>query len=83
MAPPVSKGPLRSVPSPVARIDTQTVREKIMGGRRFEEEVPDRDGARCVCGDGVTARDKVTGLCRPCWRQWRWSSVGEFQYQAK
>ena len=39
MAPLGTKGPLRSVPAPVARIDQLTVREKIAGAKQFG---PDR-----------------------------------------
>lgn len=56
-----------------------TLRERIAKGPRFDEDTPDRDGARCVCGDGVTVRDKLTSLCRPCWRAWRWSSIREYE----
>lgn len=78
MTPPVPKGPLRTVPAPLP-LDRRTVREKIAAGRKFEPEVPDRDGARCVCGDGTSPRDRISGLCVSCWRHHRWSPIAEYE----
>lgn len=83
-----NKGPLRSVPAPVSRIDTQTVREKIAGGKKFEPDGAAPPAAVCAAcqGHGETKSgviDKATGLGPSCWQQHRWSPVAEFQYQAK
>ena len=59
------------------RLKPLTTREAIAEGPKFDEEIPDRDGARCVCGDGANQRDRATGLCRVCWRIWRWSPIRE------
>lgn len=32
------------------------------------------DPARCVCGE-LTYVDAATGLCRPCWRVWRFAGA--------
>lgn len=32
----------------------------------------------CVaCKNGIVSLDKRTGLCRSCWRHWRWSPSQE------
>lgn len=78
MSHPLSKGPLRSVPAPpVARMSLQTVREKIAAGAQFGREGTE-DGCCLACQEPGTL-DRGIGLCRPCWRQWRWSSVAEYQ----
>lgn len=85
---PSGKGPLRSVPPPVARIDTQTVREKIAGGKKFEPDNAAAPAAVCAACQGhgelkSGVIDKTSGLGPMCWMTWRWSSIGEFQYQTK
>jgi hypothetical protein len=55
------------------------LREQIAAGARFEAQSPDRDGARCVCGDGVEPRDRNTDLCKLCWRAWRFGEQREFE----
>jgi hypothetical protein len=56
-----------------------TVREQIAAGSHFNPE----PGTCLACGnfelESENQRDKNTGLCRPCWRQWRWSSNQETQ----
>jgi len=50
-----------------------TLRELIAAGPRFEEE----DLGLCpVCGLDEFL-DVASGICRPCWRVWRWSPVRE------
>lgn len=40
-----------------------------------------KDAAPCAaCGDpAVEGTDGDTGLCRPCWRAWRWSAIREYE----
>ena len=72
----------------MARIDTQTVKEKIAGGKKFELDpsaAPDAVCAACHGHGEVKSGviDKASGLGPMCWAHHRWSSVAEFQYQTK
>jgi hypothetical protein len=56
-----------------------TLKEKIAAGPRFDTggDHNNKAGLQCVCGAGERKIDAKTGLCPPCWRVWRWSSVRE------
>lgn len=47
-----------------------SVRDQIAAGPRF---VGALEGTCGACADRALAIDVATGLCRPCWRAWRWS----------
>lgn len=61
-------------PAPPPPAPTFTLREHIGAGPRFVES-----GGICLtCGDRVDqVVDRSTGLCRPCFRSWRWASTPE------
>jgi hypothetical protein len=66
-----------AAPAPPSLGPPQTnlsIRAQLEAGPRFEPEVPDRDGARCICGDGTGPRDRLTGLCVWCWRSLRFAA---------
>lgn len=53
-----------------------TIRQQIAKGPRF---IVDDDAGQAVCNacPDVGDVDEATGLCRPCWRAWRWSPKRE------
>lgn len=51
-----------------------TLRAQIAAGPKFED-TPE-PGLCLACGEEGDI-DTDTGLCRPCWRAWRWSPTRE------
>ena len=56
------------------RREPLTVPQQITVAPVFARRAQKVDCAACNAEDVV---DTLTGLCRPCWRSWRWSPIRE------
>jgi hypothetical protein len=63
-------------PKPVV-LPTPSVREQIEAGPKFEPSTDERGACICWTAGKGEYYDRTTGLCRDCWRAWRWSPTRE------